>query len=112
MREWPECEAVGLFALVSWQPARGPCLYRCDVPHGEFFRAMAVRTDDDVHISLGEAIDVSGTLDEHGALHFELPEGRWQIVVLFVRDYFEGTHAARSFSEERRYVNLMDQYRE
>jgi len=99
----PELEAVGLTAYQYWRVLSGPHEYRSDTPNGKLFKALLVPlTGVDV------PVDITETADERGTLRFEIPRGAYRLFVLVERDLYDGTHAAHSYSEPRRYINLLD----
>jgi len=99
----PDLEAVGLVAYRYWKTLSGPHPYRSDTPHGKLFKALLTPPS-----GSAEPVDITDTADERGTLRFEIPEGAYNLCVFVERDLYDGTHAAHSYSEPRRYINLLD----
>ncbi|MBE6871961.1 MAG: hypothetical protein E7491_08440 [Ruminococcaceae bacterium] len=97
----PEYETIGLICYDYWKSLEGPSYYRADVPEGELYKALLVPIDG------GEAIDITDTLNEKQTLYFDIPKGVYRLLTLTIRRLFDGTHAAHSFSEPRRMINLL-----
>lgn len=99
----PEFEAVGLICFRYWK-ALGRCTgYRSDTPSGKLYKAYLIRLDQEQ-----EAIDITHTANQNGTLRFDVPEGQYQLLVFVERRLFDATHAAHSYSEPRRYIDLFD----
>jgi hypothetical protein len=96
----PEYESVGLVCYDYWKTLEGPSPYRADTPDGKLFKALLVPLDG------GEAVDITDTVNERGTLYFEIPKGAYRLLTLSIRNLFDGTHAAHSYSEPRRYIDL------
>lgn len=99
----PELETIGLTAYVYWRTLTGPGKYRSDTLAGKLFKALLVPID-----GQGDLVDISHTADDRGVLRFDIPEGNYYMLVLVERELYDGTHSAHSFSEPRRYINLLD----
>jgi hypothetical protein len=100
--EHPEYTAEGLYCYEYWRTLKGPCYYRADTPGDRLYKALLLPLDG------AEAIDVTGSLNEKGTLHMEIPEGSYHLFMMSARRLFDGTHAAESHSEPRDYINLCD----
>ena len=99
----PEFESVGLICFRYWKTL-GRCTgYRSDTPSGKLYRAYLIRLDQEQ-----EAIDITHTTNPSGTLRFDVPEGQYQLVVFVQRYLFDATHAAHSYSEPRRYIDLFN----
>jgi hypothetical protein len=99
----PEYEGKEIMCFAYWKTLVGKGRYRSDIPSGKLFRAYLV--------PLGgskDALDISGDLNKSGTLHFAIPDGAWRLVILVERRMFDATHAAHSYSEPRRYIDLFN----
>jgi hypothetical protein len=85
-----------------WKTLIGIAKYRADIPWGKLYRAFLIR------LGSVEVINISDTLNEKNVLHFTIPEGAWRLVVLMDREIFDGSHAAHSYSEPRKYIDLFN----
>ncbi len=99
----PDLETVGLTAFVYWRTLSGPSNYRSDTLSGKLFKALLVPID-----GQGDPVDITHTADNRGVLCFNIPEGNYYMLVMVERELYDGTHSAHSFSEPRRYINLLD----
>lgn len=99
----PELEARGLVVYNYWRVLNGPSHFRADALSGKLYKALLVPVD-----GTGDPVDVTDTANERGTLRFSVPEGRHTLLVLVERELYEGTHAAHSYSDPRRYINLLD----
>lgn len=99
----PELEARGLVVYNYWRVLNGPMRFRADTLSGTLFKALLVPVE-----GTDDPVDVTGTANERGTLRFEVPDGKYTLLVLVERELYEGTHAAHSYSEPRRYINLLD----
>ena len=98
----PEYESVGLVCYQYWKTLNGPAPFRSDTPEGTLFKALLVP------LTGGPEIDITPTANERGTLYFDVPEGAYRLVVLVIRRLFDGTHAAHSYSEPRRYIDVFN----
>ncbi|MCE5200527.1 MAG: hypothetical protein ABFD54_14875 [Armatimonadota bacterium] len=99
----PELETIGLVAYIYWRNLSGPGFYRADIPDGKLFRALLVPLT-----GSGDPVDITSSADARGTLRIPIPEGTYRLFVLVERPLYDGTHSAHSFSEPRRYINLLD----
>ena len=99
----PEYETTGILAYNYWKTLTGPARYRADTPEGKLFKALLVPLAGE-----DEPLDITETADAAGTLRFTIPKGGHRLLVLVERRLFDGTHAAHSYSEPRRYLNLLD----
>ncbi len=99
----PEFEALGIVCYCYWKELGNCKGYRADTPEGNLFGAYLVRLDKEQ-----EAIDITNTANQNGTLYFDVPEGSYRLVVLVERRLFDATHAAHSYSEPRRYIDLFN----
>lgn len=99
----PGLETVGLVVYNYWKTLTGPSRYRADTPEGTLFKALLVPLAGN-----NDPVDITMYADENGTLRFEIPRGGYRLLVFVVRRLFDGTHAAHSYSEPRRYINLLD----
>lgn len=107
----PGLEAVGMMAYRYPRLLRGPCDYRADAPDGRLHRALLLPAQADREnsaVRLAGRVDVTGRADRRGTLRFEVPPGLWALLMLFTRKQYDATHAMLSYSEPRRYINLLD----
>ena len=101
----PSYEGVGLICFEYWMTLQGgPSPYRADIPDGELFKALLVP----LTYENGEEVDITHTLNDSGTLYFDIPKGAYKLNIFVVRRLFDATHAAHSYSEPRRYLNLFD----
>lgn len=98
----PEYIAEGLYCYDYWRKIEGPCFYRADTPDTRLYKALLLPAEG------GEALDVTHFLRENGALHIEVPAGRYYLFMMSSRRLFDGTHATESYSEPRNYISLSD----
>lgn len=103
LEKHPEFEAVGLVCFCYWKVLGKCSFYRSDTPSGQLYKAFLVRQDKEA-----EAIDITDTANENGTLRFSVPEGDYRLLVLVRRRLFDSTHAAHSYSEPRRYIDLFN----
>lgn len=100
----PELEARGLVVYHYWRVLQGPMSFRADALSGKLYKALLVPVDD-----TDDPIDITDTANERGTLRFSVPEGKYTLLILVERELYEGTHAAHSYSDPRRYINLLDE---
>ncbi len=98
----PEFEGLELMCFAYWKTLTGTAKYRADTPSGKLFKALLLPLEG------GEAVDISETVNSYGTLHFTIPKGAYRLVVFVQRRLFDSTHAAHSYSEPRRYVDLFN----
>lgn len=98
----PEYEGLELMCFSYWKTLTGTGMYRADTPSGKLYKAMLVPLEG------GEAVDITETVNENGTLHFNIPNGAFKLLILTQRRLFDATHAAHSYSEPRRYVDLFN----
>jgi len=98
----PEYENEGLVCYRYWKTLSGPLSFRADTPDGALFKALLIPFTGEPEI------DISHTANDRGTLYFDVPQGAYRLVVLVVRRLFDGTHAAHSYSEPRRYIDLFN----
>ncbi len=103
LEKHPEFEAVGLLCFCYWRTLGKSDFYRSDTPSGKLYKALLIRQDKEA-----EAIDITDTANEYGTLCFSIPEGEYRLLILVRRRLFDSTHAAHSFSEPRRYIDLFN----
>lgn len=98
----PELEGTELMCFSYWKTLTGPAPYRADTPSGQLFKALLVP------LTEGEAVDITDTVDKNGTLRFEIPSGVYRLAVFLIRRLFDSTHAAHSYSEPRRYIDVFN----
>ncbi len=98
----PEYESTGLVCFTYWKTLTGVNRFRADIPSGKLFKAMLVP------LTEGEALDITHTVNANNTLWFDIPEGAYRLVVFVQRRLFDATHAAHSYSEPRRYIDLFN----
>ena len=98
----PDFVAKGLYCYHYWKVLKGPLDYRADVPADKLYRALLLPVDS------GEIIDVTDTQNENGVLYFDIPEGRYTLLIMSIRRLFDGTHSTESWAEPRNYISLAD----
>lgn len=103
LEEEPSCEAEGLYCYEYWRTLTGPCEYRADVPGDKLYSALLLPLDG------GDPIDVTNCQSVRGTLYLDIPRGSYHLFTMSIRPLFDGTHAAESYSEPRRYISLNDQ---
>lgn len=107
----PELETVGMMSYRFPRLLRGPTRYRADVPDGRIYRVYLLPAETDLEntaVGLKGRIDVTRSVDRRGTLWVTVPKGRWVLLMLFIRTQYDDTHSMLSYSEPRRYINLLD----
>jgi hypothetical protein len=111
LEKHPELETVGMMVYRYPRLLRGPADYRADAPDGRPWRALllpAVEDREDSPVDPAGRVDITSSADRRGTLRFRIPEGCWALAFLFVRTQYDATHSMISYSEPRRYINLLD----
>ena len=111
LEKYPHFEAIGMMAYRYPRLLRGPADYRADLPDGQLYKALllpAVEDHENSPVELKGLVDVTHCADRYGTLRFTIPPGRWVFVVLFKRRLYDATHCMLSYSEPRRYINLLE----
>ena len=98
----PSLEAEGLYCYEYWRTLNGPCQYRADVPGDALYCALLLPLEG------GEALDVTSCRNASDTLYLDIPQGSFHLFTMSIRRLFDGTHAAESYSEPRRYISLSD----
>ena len=98
----PGLEAEGLYCYEYWRTLTGPCEYRADVPGDTLYCALLLPLEG------GDPLDVTSCQNAAGTLYLDIPEGNFHLFTMSIRHLFDGTHAAESYSEPRKYISLND----
>ncbi|MBA4388602.1 MAG: hypothetical protein C0404_11515 [Verrucomicrobia bacterium] len=111
LEEHPEAETAGMMAYRFPRLLRGAGTYRADVPDGTLHRVylLPAATDaENTPVDIDGRLDVTRCVDRRGTLRISIPAGKWVLLMLFVRTQYDDTHSMLSYSEPRRYINLLD----
>ena len=102
MRGHPEFEARGLL-IADTTSDGGPVVL--NVPPGRLMRAAAFPDCKGV-IAMDQAVDLSAGV-KAGRLQWQVPAGRWRVMVITESMLYEGTHAAVSLADKLPYINML-----
>ena len=107
LRERPDLEAQGLATIVRETPGSETISIPRPTGHGEVVLAAAYPgTKDDFDV--GAMTDLTPFLDANGNLSWNAPAGQRVVFYMVRKPFYEGTHAANNWFEQRRYVNLLE----
>ncbi|RED51979.1 glycosyl hydrolase [Cohnella phaseoli] len=107
LRERPDLEAQGLATIVRETSGSETITIPHPTGHGEVVLAAAYEGTRD-NFSAATMTDLRPFLDAGGSLNWSAPAGDRVVFYMVQKPFYEGSHAANNWFEQRRYVNLLE----
>lgn len=104
----PEFEALGIIGFFHMLQTGDQLYIEHPRGHGDILSVVAYKGDSFDTIDISCPLDLSEYLSIQMDLKWKATEGKWFVCYIVTKPLFEGTHAARNYTEIKRYVNLLD----
>ncbi|RED51972.1 glycosyl hydrolase [Cohnella phaseoli] len=109
LKERPDLEAQGLAVVTEETKGGGEIEIVHPQGHGSVVSAVAYRGTEST-FEPESLVDLTASLDEGGSLKWKPADDESWVVFYFVqKPFYEGTHAAFNWFEQRRYPNLLEE---